>query len=138
MPALNRGITLDREAQTIYNSTVASGYRMKITARDGLNIDNNIFRFTRSTTNYTTGEKSDVFEGICSSEQLTALPIGAPDPADPNQYFRNTVVDLLFMTKKDADDTWTKIRGDIDRLIKAMKFNDVMALAETIRMGDAS
>lgn len=134
MPALNRGVTLNRQAQYVYNAGLSSGYRFTITVSGGVNIPNEIFRYTRMTINSST---SDVFEGICTSEQLINLPIGTPGLGDPNQYFRLNNVDLVFQTKVLADAGWSAIQEDIALLIKAMKINDVLGSAEVTRIGDS-
>lgn len=134
---MNRGITLSRAAQTNYVSSSASGYRFTVTAGSGLNMPNEIFRYARKKINYNTNATTDVFQGICTPEELEALPVGAPDPSDPAQQFRTAALDLLFNTEADASDAWTQIQADINSLILAMKYNDGLGSSQTIRLGDS-
>jgi len=132
-----RGITLEIEAQVVYKSNLGSGYRNKITATNGTNIDNEIFRYTRTINDFQANTTTDVFEGICSPEQLESLPLNAPNPDDPNQYFRLAVIDLIFETRALADDGIAAIKSDVAKLIKAMNINDDLSEPSTVRIGDA-
>lgn len=132
-----RGITLTRQAQTIYNAANLTGYRFTVTASNGLNMADEIFRYTKGVYDYVTNLTDDLFDGVCTSEQLASLPTGAPDPEDPDQLFRKTTIDLIFKSQADADEAWTAIKSDVDSLIKAMNFNDVLGSPETTRIGDS-
>jgi hypothetical protein len=132
-----RGIDLARSAQTIYNSNAGSGYRFTVTADNGLNMDTNVFRYTRQPFNFTPNTTADLFEGVCSPEQMVSLPIGVPNPGDPNQYFRLNTLDLVCQTRALADETWTLIQADVATLIKAINQSEVLTPPLTVRIGDS-
>lgn len=132
-----RGITLTRSIQSIYTSAAGNGYRFTVTASNGTNMPNEIFRYTQQVFDYITNDKQSVFEGICTAEQLASLPIGAPAPTDPNFYFRSTTIDVVCPTRDMANQMWLDIQSDVAILVKALNQQDVLSISETARIGDA-
>lgn len=131
------GITLNVSQQTIYTANNVSGFRLTIQATNGLNMDNNIFRFSRKTYNYITGAQQDVFSGVCSPEQLSSVPIGTPNTNDPNQYTRSDTVDLVIQSRDLANKTLTAIQGDVNALVNALKIQSTLSAPQVIRIGDS-
>jgi hypothetical protein len=128
------GITLSRTAQTIYSD---KGYRYTVTASGELNMSKYIFRYMRAPFNYLTNETNDLFDGICSPEQLVSLPVGDPNASDNASLFRLDTLDLVFETQDLADDTWTAIQSDVAVLIDALKQDDTLGDPEDVRIGDS-
>ena len=128
--ATPRGITINKQSQTIYNAASGHGYRFTANASDGLNMDINVFRYSGGLS------EPAVFDGICSPEQMASLPIGTPSQADPNQYFRLNTLDLIFTTQAAANVAWSAIQSEIYALIRALKASDNLSPTTSIRIGD--
>jgi hypothetical protein len=129
-----RAITLTRQAQSSGTSWGRLGFRFTVTASGGVNVENEIFRFLRRPVDPSDPDSTqeDVFSGICRPEEMSALPINAPQTdADP-AWLRLATLDLVFASETDAEATWTTIQADVRTLLLALDKMDVLSVESVV------
>lgn len=129
-----RSIKLTRAAQQTTNVESRNFFRFTVTASNGSNIDNQIFRFLRRPKDPldSSGVQEDVFYGICTPEELAALPINNPDPDNFPAWLRKSSVDLVFQSEALGEAAWSAIQSDVDILLKALKKMDTLSVSQVI------
>ena len=135
LSASGRGLYLKLEQQTRYKEGAIDGFRIKVSAYGETNMTRYVFRLLRRISNVITGEEVDEFDGICSSVDIEELPVAAPVPGQNPPYLRTDAIDLVFRSRKLADDTWAAIKEDVTVLIRSLNVQDTMAVTETVAIG---
>lgn len=127
-------IDLVRATQQTGTSYGLLGFRMVVTATNGENIDNEIFRYIRlpvDPANSGAGVR-DEFEGLCTPEELASLPLNNPDPeADPPK-MRLDVLDVICRSEAEAMEMWIALQADVRELLNALKAMSILGPAETV------
>lgn len=144
MMASARGVRIWQQVQDHYANGVVDSFRFTMVVTDAVLMPNEIFLYEPLPPGYacdpqppviigpqgSQGPQADgycaTFVGVCSPVDLveyTAYSV-APDANPP--YFRLSYVDLLFRSRKEADDIATEIKNDIARLVRSMNMNDLL------------
>jgi hypothetical protein len=110
-------LTCERTNLPGYN---VDGFRIRITASDGVNIDDKLFRYRDVPLDPSTDPVTLVgnFDGICSPDDLDNLPEDAATGTPP--WFRLDYVDLYLRAEATADDIWTAVQEDVGLLRKSL------------------
>lgn len=136
--AASRGIVLNRTSQVQYDDGTAVGFRLQISATDGYLMPNEIFRYVRTTTagnDITPPTDVDTFEGVCSTVELEDLPPDEPNSGS-NLRFRANEVDLVLVSRIQAEQVWEDIRTRVVNLKEALDALDVMGEPEQYTIGN--
>ena len=128
--ASQRRLKLTRMSQQQNLEAGVLGFKMVITASDGNMIANEVFRMRRRPINPhdPTGVQVDDFFGVCTMQDLVSLPITAPAAGDI--YFRLAQITVVDNSQQEADDSWTKIKLDVDKLRESLDIADKLGPAE--------
>lgn len=131
-----RYIKLNKSDMTVYVAGRTEGYRYQVVVEEVIDMPAEVFVYQRK---YNFGDVtafSDVFSNIASPADLEELPIGAPDPSQPNRpFFRLSAVDLIFRSACLADDAYRVLKIELENLVRTLNYMDTLALAETIEIG---
>jgi len=92
-----------------------SGWRMRVTAVDAVDITDKIFVYERR--QFGSGTQ-DVFVAVASPEDINTYPEDAPAAAG---FFRLNFVDLIFRSTQFMEDAWEVIQADVQELVLLMK-----------------
>jgi len=109
----------------IINST--DGFRLKVVAQNGCDIDNEIFRYYRyPTAQIYGGVTLDEFTGVCSWPDMAELPKTEPIPGVIPAAFRLASFDVVVRTESLAYEVWDLVKKEVDRLVQTMNEGDVL------------
>ena len=130
----NRGITLNLETQTTFIPNVTDGFRIRITATDPHNMDENVFRYRQRPVNQD-GEELAACDGVCTVPEYEDLPVGSPSPDDPERLFRLDYVDQTFATRDLAALGWKVYQQEVTALIDSLASGDTLTDPTEVRIG---
>jgi hypothetical protein len=140
MPA-ERGVRIWQQMQNHWADGVVDAFRFTMVVTDGNLMPNEVFRYEPLPPGFKCdqplpvvvgpqGPQADgtcaVFTGVCSPVDIADLPVGGPAPGANPPYFRLNFVDLLFRTRKEAEDISKEIMEDVARLIRSLNANEVL------------
>jgi hypothetical protein len=121
----NRRLQLAYYTQAVFTQGITQGYRLIVTASNGNLMPNEIFRYFQNNAVPGYPQGLPQFKGVCTPAELNALPIGAPDPTNPtNFFFRSATADLTYQTPSDANDGWNSIIIAVSQLKTALDCAD--------------
>ena len=129
------GLKVTRSSQTRYASGGVDGFRFTLQAVDPVNMSAAVFRYLERPYNPLTGSTAYEFDGVCSSVDLEELPEGAPLPGAIPPFFRSSQVDLVVVSRHDADLLWDKIQSEITVLIETLDIMDDLGTVQTFSFG---
>ena len=127
---MTRQITLTRDAQQIVNPGDSQSYRYVVTASDGVDMPNEIFRMVTRPLDPTIGTLTTTFDGICTPADLQFLPVN--EPVDPDIHFRVSSIDMTFASPTDGEDQWVSIKSEVTDLVSSMNANDNLSVQEIV------
>lgn len=127
-----RSIHLLREAQEPYAGTRFHGFRLRVTARDGYLINNEVFLFLRGTINPDSGEPVDRFSNICSPVDMEEYSINEPTGLPP--FYRRNEVDLVFRSQAELDEAWNALQSGVHSLIESMNRMDTLSVTDLVEI----
>lgn len=130
-----RGVWLQRDVQSRFQTNVIDGFRWVVTAVGATNMPNEIFRFIRRPLAVGDGTTVDEFDGVCSPPDLEEFDIGNPIPDREPKFLRLATVDLVFRSQHEADETWTAVVEDVTSLVNTLNIMDQTVPAETLPIG---
>jgi hypothetical protein len=143
---MNYGITLTPEFQT-YQAGNIDGFRMRVTASDGLNMPNEVFRYRaiplqpnslNDEEEEVESEQWGVFDGVCSPADLEEFPINEPyTTADP-PWFRLAYVDLVFRSRHELEEAYRTLVDEVSALRDTIKLMEDLSEEDEVRIGDAA
>ena len=134
---MGRGITLNREAESILPViNRGDGFRLKVTASDGVLMPNEVFLFQRDVLNPLTGTYADHLVAVCSPEDLVTYPITDPMVTDLPPFFRMAVIDVIVGSREIAEDAWSVLQEQVEGLVLALNRKDRLVPAGEVRLGD--
>ncbi len=113
------GIKLTLETQATFVPNVTDGFRIRITASDGHNMDDNIFVYSENPPD-TQGNVTSVCVGVCGVPDYENLPVGAPYEDSEDRRFRLDVVDQVFRTRSIAYQAWQAYQYEAERLVESL------------------
>ena len=128
------GVRLKRFAQRRYTINGVDGFRFKVMAYDAYNMPNHIFRYLRKPAQ-PAGMEEDVFNGVCSSVDLSEYAQDEPTAGQVPKFFRDHVVDLVFRSVHEADTAWEVIQQSVATLVNTLVFMEDLAEEEEITFG---
>ncbi len=131
---MTRGLTLNLETQTQFIPNVTDGFRIKITATDPVEMDENIFRYRQAPVNLN-GDILAECVGVCTVPEYEGLPIGAPDAEDPERLFRLDYVDQVFATRDIALIGWHVYQQEVELLVESLMRADQLTDPVEVRIG---
>jgi len=120
-PAPDVQITLTPEFETDYEINGNVGFRLRVTASDGVGIDNEIFRYYQQPINPNTGSADSSFSGVCSWPDLVELPIVEPLPEESPAGFRLDYFDIVVDSETIANEVWDLIQVQVEELVQTVK-----------------
>jgi len=120
-PAPDVQITLTPEFEVDYEINGNQGFRLRVTATDGIGIDDEIFRYYQQPINYQTGVAASSFSGVCSWPDLVELPITEPLPEDSPAGFRLNYFDIVVDSETIANEVWDLIQVQVAELVQTVK-----------------
>lgn len=123
-------IKLTRSAQEPHNVGSLQGYHFTVTASDGVNMPNEIFRMYERPLDPLAQTVTDTFAGVCSVAELQQLPVNAPIP--PDDRFRVLFIDVFYRTVEHGDKVWAAIQADTDDLVKSLTAADRLNVEEQV------
>jgi len=113
-------ITLTPEFQRDFAINSNTGFRLRITASDGVNIEDEVFRYYLKPPNASTGVSDSVFSGVCSWPDMEDLPKNVPEEGSDPQSFRLAVVDLVVDSETIATDIWHRVQQEVQELVNTI------------------
>jgi hypothetical protein len=113
-------IVLTPEFQRDFVLNHNTGFRIKITASDGVNIDDAVFRYYLKTPNPITGIADAVFSGVCTWSDMEDLPFAVPEEGSDPQSFRQAVIDLVVDSESIATDVWHRVLQEVQELVNTI------------------
>ena len=116
----NISITLTPEFQRDFVLNHNTGFRLKVTASDGVNIDDAVFRYYLKTPHPVTGVADAVFSGVCTWSNMEDLPATVPAEGSDPQSFRRAVVDIVVDSESIATDVWDRIQQEVQELVNTI------------------
>jgi hypothetical protein len=145
-----RGVRIWQQIQDHWIAGGVDGFRFTMMITDGQLIPNEIFRYEPLPPGFQCtpssivigpqGPQADtqcaIFNGVCSPVDLVEYPVGAPALGSNPPYFRLNYIDLLFRSRKEAEDAIQDIKTDIARLIHSMNANDSLGPIARFWVGD--
>ncbi len=114
-----RDATIDVET-TEHDSGLAPGFRLTIACSAATEMPTAIFRYRSLSPSAPDGSRRSAFDGVCSPSDLEDHPQDAPEPESGPGWFRLAVVDLVFRSRAEVDETRSAILAEIDALIKTL------------------
>ncbi len=128
--APGRSVKLRRDAQENLDVGAVDGFRLRVTAYDAVDMDNEVFLYLRHPVSRITGRAADEFNSVCSSVDMAEYPVGEPVGTPP--FFRLDTVDIVFRSVREVEDAWTVISGDVTRLVKSLNASERLSVAEEV------
>lgn len=114
-----RKIKLTRE-QVLYTDSRFDNVRLKVTASDGVNFDNKLFRYRMIDYDPTADTLIGQFDGICSPGDLLTIPEDEPTPGADPAWFRLDYIDNILKSPETMEEVWTELSKDIILLKRAL------------------
>lgn len=128
------GVRLTPYVQTVMVGVV-EGFRLLVTAADGNNMSEAVFRYRAIPIQPSQAERSGHFDGVCSPADLAEYPLDEPHAdADP-PWFRSATADLVFRSRYDLEQAWADIQEDVQGLVSALDLMDSLALGTEAIIG---
>jgi len=107
-------------------------FRIKITASNAVNMQNEIFLFVQGPKDASTGTTHEYFLGVATPDDLVTFPLNNPDTTmDPPFYLKDTI-DVLVESREVADYIWTEVQAQVKTLIDALNNKDYLINDETV------
>lgn len=110
------------------------GYRLRVEARNGCNMEEEIFRYYRYA-DPNTGLPVDEFTGVCSWVDMEELPKDEPRATDCPRAFRKSYFDVVVDTETIASDLWAVVKEEVDQLVVTMNRGNVLVAGNSYWAG---
>jgi hypothetical protein len=127
----SRTLKLTRSSTVPDTSTSVTGYRLVVSASDGNNIDDRVFRVRVLTLSDDAEDIEVIYEGICTPVEMNTLPTSYDSTV--GIYYRTDSVSLFYETL--ADEGWSAIKADVDQLIETLNISDRLSPPEIYTAG---
>jgi len=111
-----------------------TGFRMRITATQGVNIENEVFRYYLKTPNPVTGVADAVFSGVCTWTNMEDLPKVVPEDGSDPQSFRLAEIDLVLDSETLATDVWERVQQEVQELINSIHDGEILAADDPVEI----
>lgn len=132
----SRGISLFRQPQQrCFRPNRGEGFRLRIEARDAVEMPAAIFLHQQTLVDPKTGEQADEFMCVCSCFDLTIYPASTPDLTQFPQFFRKDYLDIVLPSQAISERAWRAIYDEVCVLVRSLDKLDVLSLGESIRCG---
>lgn len=127
------GITLMREEIESYIYGRTTGYRLRITASNAVNMTDKIFLYQRERFSSLDDTTRDILVAVCKPGDLYEYPEDAP--VGDIWYFRKNVVDVVEASIDAIEEDWQALRNDTLELLRAMEKNKLLSVTEVYSAG---
>ena len=127
---MERIISLELRA----TSTSAVPVRLCVSARARVGIDRDIFKYLHLPMNNLdeTGDRR-VFQGVCTAEEMSSLPAGAPTD-ESGGLFRSGDYDKIHATFREANTDWETMVLGAQGLLDELEAADVVGLESAVTL----
>jgi len=135
-----RGIDLVRHEPVGVNVAYLGAFRIRIEAVNafGPDLDNNVFVYVRRPSDPYTGLSADKFTAIAGPVDMSAIPVGEPDPHASYPFFRQSFVELDFRSTTEAEETWSLIQQQVAILLTALGQLEQLDVTQEVHLGDVA
>src|SRR6185437_7354562 len=119
-----RSITVTPWYQQVFVPNQVDCYRLRLVASNNQGMALEVFRYLQTPAAPGESNGGGVYDGVCSPLDLVQYPADAPDPANPNLYFRLSSVDLLFASQALALAFMQSVHANLTALVKSLAYAD--------------
>lgn len=124
-------ITLVPRLQSNYQVGEHVGFRIRIEAREGVGIDDEIFRYFEKPTNLA-GVTEGTFSGVCSWPDMLELPTDAPEPDTSPASYRLAYMDIVVSSESIATEIWDLVQTQVEELCQTIKDGNTLETGDSI------
>lgn len=110
--------------------------RIRIEAKNGVGIPNEVFLYKREVFNPTTGEAADTFQCVSTLFYLATTPVDEPPENRNPPFFRKAYVDIIVPNSEAADEVAAEIQAEVARLVNDAKRELEVAKDSSVWLGD--
>lgn len=110
--------------------------RVRIEAKNGVGLPNEIFLYKREVFNPTTQEEADTFQGISTLFYISTTPVDTPPVTRNPPFFRKSYVDIILPNATAADEAVAEIEAEVARLINDAKRELAVVKQNSSWLGD--
>jgi len=117
-------ITITPWYQQVFVPNQVDCYRLRLVASANQGMPLEVFRYLQMAAAPGESNGGGVCDGVCSPLDLVQYPADAPDPANPNPYYRLSYVDIIFPSQALALAFQQSVHANLTALVKSLAYAD--------------